>query len=353
MGLGAAATIGLFFFTVTNPFVIWWQAYYVYCTVDPIANQSKATNDVSGRNFTLRSEFIGIVCLGFILLILNGGVALIVTLLLFDYKWDSEYTRAYKVMPNIPRNVRRYVLLPVMLAVGGFVTFGPFVSPFLSADIAWKLKYRHTCDGMNVRVYLDTPETRHADLVEFANLTSGERYAMSMQPDPEIWGLASNNIYNFSLVDTGKVVLEQNSTFVPTWKYIQYNLKEGTFSVFSPNNTAINSGNFLLGKLFRIPNLNIIGDLEAFARRCVFDPTAEIYEEQYNGRQAEKKMVMKTAQFKICDLLQVCADDWFGDMTAVPVGLLMLQRAGRPSKCCKGKVMPGVAGRDSGRDGNG
>lgn len=343
VSLESVSIPALFFFVIINPFISWWQSYYVLCTIDPLYNQSKATN--TGGRYTLQSEFLGVVAFGFCLILLNGVTSVCTTMLLFRWKY----------MPSIPRIIRFCLILPIMIALGILVTFGPFVSPFISADLAWRSKYRHTCDGMDIRVYLDSAETRRSPLVKFFNLTSGEKYTMAMTPDPEVWGLDSKATYNFSLVKGSEEAREGSSGFIPNWDHVIFDLSEKKFNVLDANKNSVKSGEFTLGKDFKIPVFAVAGNLEAFARRCVFDPTAEIYDLQidYNGQRVLKSMMMKTAQFKICDLLQVCTGDWFGNMTAVPVGLLLLQRAGTPSGCCRGKVIPGMAGRDKGVDGNG
>lgn len=229
----------------------------------------------------------------------------------------------------------------VAVAVGVFIALGQFVSPFVTADLAWRGKYSGACEGLDMRVYLDSTDSRQAHKVGFVDMVSGETFTMGMDPDPTVWGLDENAVYSFGLLEGG------NSTF----ERIRYDLAARTFEVLK-GDEVVRSGGFGLGRNFSIPALGIRGDLKPFSRRCVFDPTVEVFHDQL-GDKGNKVIAMKTVQFRICDRLQVCAERALGDTTAVAVGLLVLQRAGRPGDCCRGAVVPGVAGRDGLREGRG
>jgi hypothetical protein len=88
--------------------------------------------------------------------------------------------------------------------------------------------------------------------------------------------------------------------------------------------------------------MGLQGNLSRFEASCGFDPTVSIVD-------AEGKVVVKTVQFTICGELQACVDERLGDMAAVPVGLLVLQRAARgPASCCSSKRRElGTEGRES------
>lgn len=305
-------------------------------------------------------------------MLINGFAGCYYLLLPLWSRWKSQQFLRLEPI-RIPQGLRTFVFVATITFAGAvtlFATLVQFVSPFLAPELHWQRTYRHACDGLNVRAYLDSAESRPARDIKFENLASGERYTMRMDPDPWIsakdvpWVALGGDIgatfrgsanpgsgYSFTVVPAPGDVKRANSTFVPTWEYIRYNAGynpgETTFTVFGANDTLIHIGTFVLGQNFTVPYLMIRGDLGPFAERCVFDSTAVVYSTNRTAVAVKKTPVMKTMQFSICDLLQVCADEKLAGMAPVPVGLLMLQRARRGFGCCRTKRrIPGIEGRD-------
>lgn len=357
-------------FFIGNPLVILWHCYYVSAAVHPLRHTKRATD------YTMSQFEFGVICsLGGFLIFVNGFVVYLYFLLPLWRSWKEE--RFLRLDPiRIPQGLRTSVFAATMTlacAMALLLSFVQFVSPFLTSELHWKSTYHHVCDGMDIRVYLDTVESRPAEKIKFENIVTGERYTMLMDPNPWIspndipWvsdhdGTEANSYgypnfesgYSFSIIPATGDFKRLDSTFVPEWKYIRYSLgfslDELVFRVFGANETLISIGTLSFGEKFTAPALMLHGNLGPFSKSCVFDPTAAMYSTNKTSLGVVKKTpVLRTAQFKICDLLQVCVDGELGDMTPVPVGFLMIQRAKRGIRCCRAKRrVPGVEGR--GRD---
>lgn len=360
----------LAWFFIGNPLVLLWQCYYVSVAVHPALHPKRAANFI-----TSQFEF-GVICaLGGFLIFINGYAVYYYLLMPLWRAWRER--RFLRLEPiRIPHTLRMSVFVVAMIIAGGMallVTFGQFVTPFVTPELHWQSTYRHTCNGMDVRIYLDSAESRPADLIKFENIATGEHYTMVMDPNPwtspedvpgvsfkdgtEInsWGFADpGNGYSFIVTPDIGDFKRGGSNFVPKWKHIRYSLgiEFGVmmFSVIAVDDSTVNIGTISYGENFTIPSLMLYGDLGLYSKRCVFDPTAEIYSTNETSVGVVKKTpVMRTVQFKICEPLQVCADGGLGDMTAVPVGFLMLQRAKRGIRCCRAeRRVPGVEGRSRG-----
>ncbi|RPB11520.1 hypothetical protein P167DRAFT_575263, partial [Morchella conica CCBAS932] len=143
--------------------------------------------------------------------------------------------------------------------------------------------------------------------------------------------------------------------FVPRFGSVLYDVPQRRLRAYDEGGALAVESVFGLGDEFGVEALGLEGDAGPFARRCVFDPTVEVWETGRRREEGDGKgtVVMRTVQFTICGQLQLCArrDQW--DRVQVVAGLLMLMRRERPCGCCKGSVIPGVAGRDAGWDGKG
>lgn len=323
------------------------------------------------------SQFeFGVICaLGGFLIFINGFAVYSYLLVPLWRSWKGQ--RFLRLEPIRISHALRTSIFVVAMALASalalLVTFVQFVTPFVTPELYWQSTYRHSCDGMDVRIYLDSAESRPADLVKFENIASGERYTMVMDPNPwtspkdipwisfedgteiDLWGFADpGNGYSFIVTPDVGDFKEENSTFVPKWHHIRYSLgiefNVMMFGVIDANDSTVNIGTISYGENFTIPGLMMYGDLGPYSKRCVFDPTAELYSTNKTSMGVVKKTpVMRTVQFKICEPLQVCADGGLGDMTAVPVGFLMLQRAKRGIRCCRTeRRVAGVEGRSRG-----
>lgn len=352
---------------IGNPLVLLWQCYYVSAAVHPLRHTKRATD------YTMSQFEFGVICaLGGFLIFINGFASYHYFLLPLWRSWKEE--RFLRLDPiRISHGLRIAVFVVAMTLAGAvalLVTFAQFMSPFLTPELHWKGTYRHACDGMDIRAYLDTTESHPAEEIKFENIVSGERYTMLMDPNPWIspkdipWvsthdGTDINSYgypnfgsgYSFSVIPTPGDFKREDSNFVPKWEYIRYtlgfSLNEMTFRVFGANESLINIGTLSFGENFTAPALMLHGDLGPFSKSCVFDPTVVMYSTNETSPGVMMKTpVMKTVQFKICDFLQVCADGGLAEMTPVPVGFLMIQRAKRGMGCCRAKRrIPGVEGR--------
>lgn len=329
--------LGLFF--GGNALLIWWHSLYVAATIDPLSHQSMATSTAS-----MQTQFAGICILGALFTLVNGVAAFGVASVLAHF---TQFSWAKGT--NSRRYFRNFIMTNVVLGLL-LGTLIQFLAPFFVTTKMWEKRYRHTCDGMDIRVSLDYRQgsiSHSLRGINLVSLSSGDSYTMIMIPNPDPRRFDKNGMYDlrFMYPDTPEKP-RKKPPFTPAWSTIRYNLGRQEFEALDINNTPILKGGFGLGKNFSIPALGIHGDLDAFAKNCVFDPTAEIYfDHKVEGGQVKRKLVMKTAQFKICGPLQVCADGGLGEMTAIPLGLLMLQRAGRSMGCCRNPYLPGVEGR--------
>lgn len=210
------------------------------------------------------------------------------------------------------------------------------VPPFFVTSAAWKREYKDACKGMAIMAALDSPTERATNNIRFTNHASG--FNMAMSPVPMAGSMDLNETYSFSVVADST----RESSNPPSWTYIEYDLRHKRYRVLNSGNTIVQEGEYELGEHFGIPEMGLQGNLSSFEASCGFDPTVSI-------ANAEGKVMIKTVQFTICGELQACVDERLGDIAAVPVGLLVLQRAARgPVSCCSSKRRkPGIEGRES------
>ncbi|KAI5842208.1 hypothetical protein DFP73DRAFT_596255 [Morchella snyderi] len=293
-----------------------WQHFYTKTTVYPAWNPSRSTN----TRTDMRGEFAGILIFSALSGISHfcAGIKILLILLVGARDQRSKFTL-------------------VLCLVGGvtftlFASSVMFVAPFVAPEWSWKRTYKNTCEGMDLWAHLEAPGVRQAREVIFEDWRAATNFTMVMSPDPVAADFDSKGLYTFNVTSNG--------TGTPEWTSIEYNPWLSRYTIYGGKSSSY--GTFKTGKQFRIPNMHLRGDLGLFETRCVFDPTVQIGD----AREREGDVLIKTAQFKICGELVVCADSKLGDV-AVPVGLLMLSRAKRGGECCNSRHrIPGVEGRD-------
>lgn len=308
-----------------------WQHFYTKTTVYPAWSPARSTN----TRTDMRGEFAGILIFsalsGLSHLYACTKILLLPLIIAFD---DNE-------LPGTRSPTRRSTLVFILYLTGIvlvtlFSSTVMFVAPFVTPEWSWKSTYKHACDGMDLRVNLDTPGVRQANEVTFEDRLSGTNFTMAMSPDPVAAGYDAKGLYSFNVTST-------TGGGAPEWARVEYNMEFGWYTVYSRNSSVFAHGLFETGKQFRLPEMQLVGDLGLFESRCVFDPTVQMRD----AREREGEVLVKTVQFRICGGLVVCAKGGVGRELAVPVGLLMLGRAKRGGGCCMSRHrVPGVEGRD-------
>ncbi|KAH0610115.1 uncharacterized protein H6S33_012661 [Morchella sextelata] len=330
---------------IGNPLLAWQHHSYVTATIQPLSSPALSTNQ---SRITLREDFAILVTLALLLSVFNGILAshlLRVTLVGLGHLREYIDLRS-PLRPALTKCLwRSFTTLSVLAATAAalLLTFAQFVSPFVTPGVAWERRYAAACDGgMDVRVFLDAADSRPARSVLFGDLQSLGSYRMVMEEEEEEEGDGVRRS-NFSVVSAR----DGHGGFVPRFGSVLYDVKGQHLQAFDEGGQMVMESAFGMGDDFGIEEMGLEGDAGPFSRRCVFDPTVEVREKGKEG------VVMRTVQFTICGQLQLCAqrDEW--DKVQVVAGLLILMRKARPSRCCKGSVIPGVAGRDAGWDGKG
>ncbi|KAI5849285.1 hypothetical protein DFP73DRAFT_582917 [Morchella snyderi] len=332
---------------IGNPLLAWQHYGYVSATINPLSSPALSTNQ---SRITLREDFAILVTLALLISVFNGILAshfLRWTLIGLGHLREYIDLRS-PLRPTLTKCLwRSFTTLSVLAAtaVALLLTFVQFVSPFVTPGVAWERRYAGACDGgLDVRVFLDAADSRPARSVLFGDLRSLGSYRMVMEEEEEVVVEGTGERWsNFSVVSAR----DGHGGFVPRFGSVLYDVKGQRLQAFDEAGEVVMESTFGVGDNFGIEKMGLEGDAGPFSRRCVFDPTVEV-----RGK-AKEDVVMRTVQFTICGQLQLCAqrDEW--DKVQVVAGLLILMRKARPSRCCKGSVIPGVAGRDAGWDGKG
>jgi hypothetical protein len=133
-----------------------------------------------------------------------------------------------------------------------------------------------------------------------------------------------------------------SSAFIPMYDAVHYNFTSMTWATKLYSN-PIRNGSFELLPILRIPELDVIADVGNFAFSETYEPFLKVYSTTEDEKILEKKqawnyntdVLMRTVKYSRGDTLQVCARglgdamEGLGEMTPVPVGLLILLRVRR------------------------
>jgi hypothetical protein len=133
-----------------------------------------------------------------------------------------------------------------------------------------------------------------------------------------------------------------SSAFIPTYDAVHYNFTSMTWTTKLENN-PVQNGSFELLPLLRVPELDVIANAQDFAFSETYEPFLKLYSTAKDEKILEKKqawennidVLMRTVKYSSTDKLQVCARalgdgmEGLGEMTPVPMGLLILLRARR------------------------
>ncbi|KAI5849284.1 hypothetical protein DFP73DRAFT_618550 [Morchella snyderi] len=307
-----------------------WQHFYTKTTIYPAWSPARSTN----TRTDMRGEFAGIL----IFSALSGLSHLYACVKILLFPLIIAFDENELPGTRSPRRRSTFVFILYLVGIVALTLFSSsvmFVAPFVTPEWSWKSTYKNACQGMDLWVHLDTPGVRQANEVTFEDRLAGTNFSMVMIPDPVAAGYDAKGLYSFNVTSTG--------AGAPEWSRVEYNVEFGWYTIYTRNNSIVSHGLFETGKQFRLPEMHLVGDLGLFESRCVFDPTVQIRD----AREREGELLVKTAQFRICGGLVVCAKESVGKELAVPVGLLMLGRAKRGGGCCKSKYrVPGVEGRD-------
>ncbi|KAH8148043.1 uncharacterized protein LAJ45_07807 [Morchella importuna] len=337
MGLLSTPILRAFWIIVLITFSLVLLVYHKSYISDTIHHTIHRNSTIRKTAFTLRARFlmlwVGAVVMIPINFLFVTNIYLRPLLGVWKYKtyaWTKQ-----------PHGKTYYELLKALIyMVWLFPILVLLVPPFFVTSAAWKKEYKDACKGMAIMAALDSPTERAIKDIHFTNHATNSAFVMAMSPVPVAGSMDPNGAYNLSIIADSKRAGSSNPS---SWMHIEYNLGHKRYRVLSNSNTIVQEGEYQLGEHFGIPKMGLQCNLSSFEASCGFDPTVSVVD-------AEGKVMVKTVQFTICGELQACVDERLGDMAAVPVGLLVLQRAARgPASCCSSKHWkPGTEGRESG-----
>ncbi|KAI9807983.1 MAG: hypothetical protein M1825_005290 [Sarcosagium campestre] len=346
-GSFVACLVLFFFWALINGLLIVWQYYNVQAHTRPYDYRKLVHNKHAWNAFT-----IILYLLSFLMIVPNAcfaigtGIPFKLTYNCLNMgNWAAakhpgrQENRIWTRIKTLSMLVFLLVAVTSWLAVGIAITAGQLVAVFAATPITWKFMFRHSCDDFGIRVWLDNSVSTPATSVEFIHYDDPEaKFRMQFRPNPQ----ETNDFYNVFSLDPGYI--PSSNSFIPPYDAIHYNFTDLTYSTRLANRT-LHSARFELQPRLRIPDLQLEADMQDFVTKSIFEPFLKVYSTNSDSQSDVEledepwadntNVMMRTVKYSSGDHLQVCARsatdalEGLGDMTAVPVGLIILLRSDR------------------------
>jgi hypothetical protein len=310
---------------ILNIALVIWAYYYVDAHLKPLAHQSL----IDSHGWGAFNVFL--IVYDVLIFLFDCWLGLIVCATTFDLLQGSKEKN--DTVPMITKIAKVIVLITVWASIF-FFCLAVAVAPFVAIPLAWKQEFKHSCDGFNIRVLLDSPNQFPASTISFQQTLPFENYSMTIAPNPQL----SNNVYNTFSLDPGYT--PGSTPFLPDYDQIHYNLSSNTYTL-SLNSSTLHTGSFTLAPTLSVPDLNITADSSAFLKAEFYaaffkaystdDP--EVLSKPYAWSD-NTDVVLRTAKSTLSSkaILQVCARGQedsvkgLGNRLPVVTGLLILLR---------------------------